>query len=114
MKETIDALQDSIFHWKRIRKYITTLDPKSTYDSRQMFKMIGENTSAGFCALCDLYHKNCTNPIYGTCPLFDYNVPTNCCKEFNEAVNSKTNKEFVTKSLKLIRKMQHIKKDLKK
>ena len=73
----LEALDESIRHWKRMIKWIRNRPSLARARKEIMKKYLGENWSGVYCSLCDLYSDT---PNCRKCPLSKYDL---CCREEN-------------------------------
>ena len=70
-KEQIEAIEESIKHWKRMIRWVKKQDKDDLVSQYTMGDDIKEVWSSSDCALCAIFEVNCSNcPLgirYGSC-----------------------------------------------
>jgi hypothetical protein len=100
----LQAIKDSIKHWKRMRAWVKKQKKSNVTDYYEMAKAIKETWTSGSCALCKFYEPNCKS-----CPLVKKH--TGCGGEKTNWVKvdrSETWGEWYKNSTKMLKQLESL------
>lgn len=106
--QKIQALKESIAHWRRMIKWVKTQNPKDFASSKGMYYKLHETWGATNCALCNIFnvaYNHCRN-----CPIRTGDGC--CCKEYEEVDNSNIWKEWLTSAKGMLKLLETKKAEL--
>ncbi len=108
--QKIQALKESIAHWKRMIKWVKRQDPNGWASSNEMYYKLNETWGASACALCNIFNTINRYHCQG-CPI---KSDPRCCKEYELVDDSNTWKEWLTNSKGMLKLLKTKKAELEK